>query len=266
MKRIYFQFFKTIDLPRCVIAACFGTLVLTTGCLTTSQRINRYTESAKDRPEAILQALRDRNRAVPGMTAKEVRLVLGQPSRITTPPPPATVAWHYDRRPVRKRVILQESALWDLPVPQYSIYFDANRVVLSVIDHAKLAGATNPDPLPPSGPSSEPPQKTQPVETPVPRVADLPAARTTVIATYEPPAGEVNVQDWPDITLQGITASSHAHRAVINRKVYENGEEILGGVRLQAIYANGVVLEYRQKRAFLRPGESTIPDIPPDEK
>lgn len=263
MKREYFQLLQDVGRPLCCVAVWVGTMVLTTGCFTTSQRINRYTASAKDRPASVIQALHEGNRAVPGMTAREVRLVLGSPSRITTPPPPATLVWHYDRRPMRKRVLLQESALWDLPVPQYSIYFDANRIVLNVIDHATVADAKSetPPPVPPTESAS-----INPAESSSTRSPDQPVPRATVIPTYDPPAEEINVQNWPDITLQGISASSHAHRAVINGKVYERDEEILGGVRLLAIYANGVVLEYRQKRAFLRTGESIITDIPPDEK
>jgi hypothetical protein len=78
----------------------------------------------------------------------------------------------------------------------------------------------------------------------------------STIPTYRPTPDELNVYGWPQVTLQGVTGRGNERNAILNGNLLEPGE-FLGAVRLDAIYANGVVLEFNDQRAFLRPGAST---------
>jgi len=230
------------------LTAALAAMLATVGCLSTQQRVERHLTANPDRPEAVRQALLDGDRPVPGMTPQEVRLALGSPAR-TEKDDSATI-WHYDQ-PKRRSDALQSSDMWALPVPLRTVFFGPDNTVTDIVNYAD-----DPPAAPPAGSPPPPvltPSRSQPAATPPVRTAPAPAV---VIPSYQPHPDEINVYGWPAITLQGLTGSGRASRAVLNGNIREPGE-FIGEVRLDAIYANGIVLEYRGRRAFLRPGEST---------
>lgn len=225
-----------------VIATALGCF----GCLSSQHRIARYLNANQDRPEAVRMALRDGDRLVTGMTPQEVRLVMGPPARTESGMPPERTIWHFDQ-PKRREIAQQQSAMWALPVPHLSVFFGADDTVIRIIDFdSRQPTATNP-----AGEDSRPATARRPTQ-PQPRLPEV----TEAVPTYRPRLEEVNVHGWPAITLQGVSVGGHTRNAVINGSVHESGERI-GPVLLDTIYANGVVLEYRGQRTFLRPGEST---------
>jgi len=228
-------------------SAALAAMLATAGCLSTQQQVERYLKTHADRPEAIQQALREGGRLVPGMTPSEVRLVRGTPARTETGPADTGATWHYDQ-PKRRDDTLQSSDMWALPVPLWTVVFGPGNTVAEIISYDEHKSGNLPEPSPPVALPPPPPPPPQP---PPP----LPATAATM-PSYRPEPAEINVHGWPPITLQGLTGSGNARRAAINGTVHEPGDRI-GEVRLDAIYANGVVLEYRGQRTFLRPGEST---------
>ena len=234
---------RQVAAPLLVLAATLACC----GCLSSQHRIARYLNANHDRPEAVRVALRDGDRLVTGMTPHEVRLIMGPPARTESGMPPESTIWHYDQ-PKRREGTQRQSAMWALPVPHLSVFFGADDTVIRIIDFdSRQPTASTP------APAGEP--RPAPVRRPAQPQPRLPAV-TDAVPTYRPSPEELNVHGWPAITLQGVSGGGRTRNAVINGGVHEPGERI-GPVRLDAIYANGVVLEYRGQRAFLRPGEST---------
>lgn len=227
-----------------LLALAIPVMLAAVGCRSPQQRIERYLGDNKDRPEPVQQALREGRRIVPGMTEQEVRLVLGPPARSETHTAGTATTWHYDR-PRHHDNTLQTSDMWALPVPLSTVVFGPDNTVAEIISYDRDRTANLPEPATPA--ATIRPLTAQP----------LPATATAAaMPDYQPGPDEVNVQGWPEITLQGLTGSGNARNAAINGLVREPGD-LVGEVRLNAVYANGVILEYRGRRAFLRPGEST---------
>ncbi len=212
------------------------------GCLSRGHRIDRYLSTNTDRPEAVVQALRDADRLVPGMTPQEVRLIMGSPARTEAGNAPVSAIWHYDQAS-RRDDSSRRSDMWVLPIPSRTVVFGAGNTVTGIIEYD--------DPV-------DQPKEAKPEVIAIPKRESVvpPPPPATPIPVYRPNPDELKVHGWPAITLQGMTGSGSGGRAVFNGEIYKPGE-FIGGVRLDAIYANGVVLEYRGQRAFLRPGEST---------
>lgn len=227
-----------------LLLATVPAMLAGTGCRSQQQRIEHYLGARTDRPEAVRQALRDGGRLVPGMTQEEVRLILGPPARTETGPAETGAIWYYDQ-PKRRDDTLQRSDLWELPVPLQTIAFGPGNTVAEIISYDEDKTIDPPEPSPAS--ASQPP---------APRPVPPAPAYAAAMPSYRPEPAEINVYGWPAITLQGLTGSGNARSAAINGRVHEPGDRI-GEVRLDAVYANGVVLEYQGQRAFLRPGEST---------
>ena len=237
--------------------AILAAVLCTTGCFSTARRLERHLAANPDRPDAIVQALREGDRALPGMTPTEVRLILGPPARTETGNAPITAIWHYDQ-PKRRGDSTLGSTMWSLPIPLQTVVFGADGSVTEIIDYddqntpqpdTQPQGAQHQD-LPP------PPAKPAGIAVPGRAYAVRPSTHAAALPAYRPNPEEANVHGWPAINLQGLTGGVSSRSAVINGNVYEPGDTI-SGARLDAVYANGVVLEYRSQRAFLRPGEST---------
>lgn len=224
-------------------AALFAAALGSNGCFSTAYRIDRHLSANPDRPATVVQALRDGDRLVPGMTPREVRLIMGAPARTEAGNATTTAVWHYDQS-TRRDDTLRRSAMWALPVPSRTVIFGAGNTVTEIINYDDDHAAT-----PPAVPESV--TAPRPLSPPPP---SRPVAVT--IPAYLPNPDEINVHGWPGLTLQGLTGSGSARNAIINGRVHEPGG-VIGEVRLDAVYANGVVLEYRDQRAFLRVGEST---------
>ncbi len=230
---------------RTLQAALLAGILGSPGCFSPAHRIERYLVKNPDRPAAVVQALRDGDRIITGMTLQEVRLILGPPARTEAGTAPAAAIWHYDQ-PERRDDTLQSSDMWTFSVPLQTVVFGPDHTVSEIISYVDLKT----DDLP------EAPTPTASIQPPPFQPAPPAPATAAAMPSYRPEPDEINVYGWPSITLQGLTGSGNARSAVISGAVREPGDWI-GDIRLDAVYANGVVLEYRGRRAFLRPGEST---------
>jgi len=222
--------------------AALPAMLASAGCRSTQQRIERYLGANTNRPEVVQQALRDGVRLVPGMTPQEVRLMLGPPARSEKGPSQTEAAWHYDL-PKRRDDTLQHSDMWKAPVPWQTVVFGPDNTVAEIISYDEEKTVFLPETPPPAAMLKPPPEPRTP-------------ATAAAMPSYRAEPDEIHVYGWPAITLQGLSGSGNSRSAAINGTVHEPGDWI-GAVLLDAVYANGVVLEYRGQRAFLRPGEST---------
>lgn len=225
--------------------AALPAMLASAGCRSPQQRIERYLGANTNRPEVVRQALRDGGRLVTGMTPQEVRLVLGPPARTEKGRAQTEAAWHYDL-PKRRDDTLQHSDMWKAPVPWQTVVFGPDNTVAEIISYDEEKTVFLPETPPPAATLQPPP----------PPPGPPPPATAAAMPSYRAEPDEINVSGWPAITLQGLSGSGNSRSAAINGAVHEPGDWI-GEARLDAVYANGVVLEYRGQRAFLRPGEST---------
>ncbi len=223
------------------------------------RRASGYIRKNPDRPADILRAL-DAGRVCIGMRPPEVILCLGRPHRIAAPgdgADPDAVTWHYDETS-SARGGERGSALWDLRVPTWRIDFGDAGAVTNIVEYASLA-TPSPRDASPSAAS-----------------ADRPAAGAAAVAFSpgdtrpdaapprpRPPANRVipvraDFAGWPDLRLNGVTATAGQASAVINGELVEPGDTV-AGVRIVRIGANGVLLDFSGAAGFLAPGECTRP-------
>jgi len=210
-------------------------LFIAGGCATSPKRIARYIEKHPERPENIQTSLQQ-NLVVVGMTPKEVRLSLGTPNRVSQSGTGAntTETWFFFRQR-KKTSSLNTSPFWSFEVPKATIYFSSEELVDKVSFYEVTHTET----------TQQPPQTTPQNEKLNPEPL-----------RYTPTPAELHVKGWPTITLGGISTMGSNRSAVLNDSVLAPGE-IIKGVTVTKVFANGVLLEYRGARAFLHPGEST---------
>ena len=225
---------KTLQLGRRWQQSSVILLLIAAGCASPSERIARYITKHPERP-APIHASMQRNRVVVDMTPQEVRLSLGDPNRIVyggTELKP-TETWYFYRA-AKKSSALATSSFWSLEVPRATIYFSADERVYEAAFYDV-------------GKTKKPQAKTQ-----RPTVA----TKAPLASRYTPTANEIDVKGWPKQTLSGLSAMGNNRSAILNDEVYGPGETV-NGMTVNNVFANGVLLEYQGRRAFLRPGEST---------
>jgi len=231
-------------------------LLTVIGCATPSERIARYIAKHPERPAAICAALQDQS-VTAGMNAEEVRLCLGGPNRIdrtggsgdTLP----IETWHYLRDSSTDSA-LKGSSLWAMQIPLATIYFSGE----GLVSEAAFYDSPEADELATVTTAAAPPEITR--EAPV--VAARPPARQPspnpppLPPSYKPSPDELGVSGWPRVMLGGVSVMAGDQSAILNGEVVEPGETV-SGVTLYRVYVNGVLLDYRGQRTFLRPGETT---------
>ncbi len=225
-----------------------GLLLAAAGCATSSERIARYIAKHPERPAHVCAAL-VQNTVVPGMAPEEVRLALGGPNRIDRPGPEPIETWHYFEHSNMDG--LEGSSLWAMEIPVATVYFSNEGVVEEAIFHGSTAdepAETTDEPV--AAPAPQPPTaKARPLPEPSQAEPPLPPP-------YAPAPDELGVSGWPRISLQGVSVMGADQSAILNGDVFEPGDNI-NDVTLFRVFVNGVLLDYRGQRTFLRPGNTT---------
>ena len=227
------------------------------GCATPSERAARYISKHPERPATICTALQTQS-VVAGMNADEVRLCLGTPKRIDrTDDTPPVETWHY-LQDSRAGSVLKGSSIWDIEIPLATIYFSSEGLVKEAVFYS-----TDQTDEPPKGGETPSPQQDAVTAPPAQemRADKTPASRklrpkAPALSHYIPAPTELGVSGWPRISLGGVSAMGGDHSAILNGEVAEPGERV-NAVTLLRVFGNGVLLEYRGQRTFLRPGETT---------
>jgi len=231
---------------------------LLTGCASLSNRygehrVQRYIRRNPDRPGIVLEALR-RGDIVTGMTADEVRLLLGPPAS-TRPRPPDGTTWLYDQ-PGQPRGDIAGSSMWALRVPARRLVFDANDT-LTLIDTYQRAAAA-----PPGAQTPPAADRAPPAPPPLPAHHDAPITTAPSRDLYAMATPEADTASWPDLTLNGVLTTAGRAGAVLNHTVIETGESVKG-VTVVAIESGRVLLERNGVRIVLETGQSTRRPLDP---
>ena len=134
----------------------------------------------------------------------------------------------------------------DLPKPAVSV------------PAAVTAAASIPPPTPPPATPIAPVKLAANTTAPTPPVTPpVPVAVKPPTPPAIPPENPVVASvSWPPLTLSGIAGSGREASVIINHQVI-GCDEVIDGVRVVDITAQGVVLEYQGHRQILRVGNST---------
>jgi hypothetical protein len=227
-------------------------ITLATGCATRPERIARYIKKHPDRPAAISTALQ-RNRIEAGMTPKEVRLCLGPPNRIDKAgtKEQSSETWHYFKKR-NKEHDRRSSSFWALDIPKATIYFSSDERVTE----AAFYDGRKPSPPQKKVQSAAPQTAPRAAEATHETTRETPRETAREATHYVPSPDELGVKGFPRLALGGVLAMGSERSAILDSEVFAPGESTKG-VTVVDVYANGVLLEYRGSRTFLRTGEMT---------
>ena len=231
-------------------------LLAMAGCATPPERIARYIAKHPERPADICAALQQQS-VTTGMTAEEVRLCLGGPNRIDriggAGDIPPIETWRY-LRDSSTDGSLKGSSLWAMDIPLATVYFSRE----GLVNEAAFYDSPEPEALATVTTAAAPPEVTRkaPVNVQALPPAQKPRPKPPTLTNYTPSPDELGVSGWPRVMLGGVSAMSGGHGAILNDEIVEPGETI-EGVSLFRVFANGVLLDYRGQRTFLRNGETT---------
>jgi outer membrane protein assembly factor BamE (lipoprotein component of BamABCDE complex) len=247
---------RTLQATQLWRAGGFVLLLMAAGCTTPSNRIARYILKHPERPIAICTALQTQS-VVAGMNADEVRLCLGSPKRIDrTADTPPTETWHY-LQDSKAGGALKGSSIWHMDIPLATLYFSSEGLVKKAVfynsQEADMPTTGGDAPSPRQDVVKGPPRQVHVDKKPVP---GKPRPNAPALPHYMPAPTELGVSGWPRVSLGGVSAMGGDHSAILNGEVVEPGETV-SDVTLFRVFDNGVLLEYRGQRTFLRPGETT---------
>jgi len=247
---------RILQVTRPYRLGAFALLLTVAGCATPSERIARYIAKHPERPAAISAALQEQS-VTAGMNAEEVRLCLGGPNRIDrtggTADTPPIETWHYLRDSSTDSA-LKGSSLWAMPIPLATIYFSRE----GLVSEASFYGSPEVDELATVTTAAAPPEITSepPVVVTRPPASESRPKPPPLPPSYKPSPDELGVSGWPRVMLGGVSVMADDQSAILNGEVVEPGETV-SGVTLHRVYVNGVLLDYRGQRTFIRPGETT---------
>lgn len=234
-----------------------------------ASRVPPYLAAHPER-EAAVGADLSAGRPAAGMTAQEIRLCLGRPSRVEKRAEGGFI-WHFSRPAGASRGI-SYSDLYQTDVPVARVAFGLDGVAIDVLvygaprEEESEVPAAAPRPAPPPvappavpapAPAAAGPEPAPPGE-PAPRAAaapESPVPEASALAANVPDAG---FEGWPALAVGGVLVERSARAVLVNGVVKKAGEDVVG-VTILAVEPAGAIVAYGGQVRLLRVGASTSP-------
>jgi outer membrane protein assembly factor BamE (lipoprotein component of BamABCDE complex) len=204
--------------------------------LTPEKRIERY---ILDHPEMSAKKTEGMRHEVPvvGMTRDEVRLTLGKAAKVEADPDSDITTWIY-YEDTSATAAQSKSGHWAMKIPQFRITLDEKGVVaVKEFTGRRVLGPRKDD-------------KTARIAAKARAASRPPARKKRVIYT------QGTFKGWPLVSLGSVIGSGSQGSAILNGNVTSVGD-VVDGVQLMSVHAQGVHLKYNGKTQFLTKNSST---------